>query len=304
MTTVQIPSATLEDPEVLRAYLIDCSRAGRTPLGGPLTVEGLELAGADFSHWNLSGWRFIGCDLTGARFDGVVGERMEVLSSDCHGSSWTGASLPGARFDIVEGASKSMVLDEADFSDVTAEGLILRHATAKRAIFDRLFAPELIAEHLVAEGSHWKGASLPGGHFCHDSSAAGADFTGLDAPGMCWRGTDLEGATLRVYTPNADYRDAIVTGAHADHGADFSGSTWEDNRTLARLVVDSSTKFDRALLRGAALTDPQRRLVSLKGAQFPLIPQSFPKQRSRRLKGVSGDAFGVHRPGGDQRSIS
>ncbi len=254
-----------------------------------------DLSGFSFEGWEATGeWRFFRQKLVGAKFDGVIARGLEVLGCDASGSSWKGAVLDGARFAGVGNGLIPTVLDDATFADASATGISLTHVSARRASFDRILAPEMVGEHVDGRESTWSEAILTGGHFCEGSNAVQGDFSGVMAKGTCWQGSLLNGASFTgAQAPYGDWRETNVEGVHAE-GADYTGSVWDGNSSLGKMIVSRETLFDGARLTGSGLTDLQRRMVSLRDAEFPLIPQGFGKQRSRRLKGISADAGGVH----------
>jgi uncharacterized protein YjbI with pentapeptide repeats len=108
-----------EDREMSRSHFdrhLNCGELTRSDIetlasdGLRVSIAEANLQGMDLSRLELSGWRFEGCDLTGARFDRATLEEAVFVSCRGAASSFVGADIQEA------------VIDGGDFHNASFAG--------------------------------------------------------------------------------------------------------------------------------------------------------------------------------------
>lgn len=195
-----------------------------------VTLEGINIAGADFSGASLEKVRFINVNLQGADFSRAQMNSVDFLNADMKGAKWKDAGF--------QGNMESTNLEGADISGARlfiykSHALNFNGADLSKAW---LYAPGMQDSDL--SNAKFIGATL---HSIGGAKTTGADFTGanffgMDMPGNRGnnKGIDLSGQKMDGATfmggifdgatfNGASLKKAIFTGAEV-RGADFRGA--------------------------------------------------------------------------------
>ena len=195
-----------------------------------VTLDGINIAGADFSGATLEGVQFKNVNLQGADFSRAQMNRVNFYSTDMKAAKWKDAGFHGN----LQGTS----LEDADVSGARlfiykSDKLNFKNADMTKAW---IYAPGMSDSDL--SGAKFIGATI---HSIGGAKTSGADFTGAnfygrDMPGNRGnnKGIDLSGQKMDGSTfiggifdgatfKGASLKQAIFTGADV-RGADFRGA--------------------------------------------------------------------------------
>lgn len=275
---------------------------GQDLRGADLT--GLDLRGADLSGANLSGLDLTGLDLTGARLDGA---------------NLSGAIFRDTRLDGVSARA-------ADLSGATLVNTTMNGADLSNARLDHAFIGKEDAGHiavldmdrrLVVSNVRLDGASLKGAHlqavFFKESSAAGADFSDMNADVVTFRASTVTNANFdgvsgrKLSFFESDLSGAALTNTDLKN-AEFSSTTLDGVRlagTSLNGVSFASTNLSTADLTGAvreakAATFSNTNLDGLdlsgfdfSGAIFNGNPTTWTMRDHREVQGAGASMNGT-----------
>jgi uncharacterized protein YjbI with pentapeptide repeats len=229
-----------------------------------MTVQGVDLAGADFTAADLTGSTFQSANLVAADFTGATLRNVDFGTSDLRGATFTDADLVGATLGALEGALTGVTFLRAKLGcndltgspdmDLTDVSLLGGDADDDGTLDCAEAGATLLEMQL---GGSFQRAVMPSFDFAL-AVVSSTDF----------READLSGARMfdkGVWPDGSDFRDAVMVGADLSRtgffDADFGGADLSGARLTGTYVQGSS--FEGVVMEPDIASTDLRELESV-----------------------------------------